>query len=55
MPVVDWVVDDEAAGAEVVVASVVVWVDVVAVVVAIRGSARGVTVIGEVKGMRRIA
>jgi len=48
------VVDDGAVGAEAEVASVVVWVDVVAVVAAIRGKERGVTSSGEAKGVRRI-
>jgi len=48
------VVDDEAAGAEVAVTSAAVWTDVVAVVVAIRGSELGVTVSGEANGVRRI-
>ena len=51
-----WVVEDvEAAGAEVVVTSAAVWVDVVAVVVAMRGSERGATTSGEASGVRRIA
>jgi len=42
-----WVVeDDEAAGAEVVVTSATVWVDMVAVVVAIKGNERGAIVTG---------
>src|SRR5712671_6903858 len=49
------VVVDEAAGAEVGAVSVVVWTDVVAVVVAIRGNERGTTVRGEANGVRRIA
>ena len=49
------VVDDEAAGAEVEVTSAAVWTDVVAVVVAIRGSELGVLTIGEVNGVSRIA
>ena len=47
--------DDEAAGAEVVVTSAAVWVDVVAVVVAMRGNGRGATTSGEASGVRRIA
>jgi len=38
----------------VAVDSVVVWADVVAVVVAIRGNTHEVTVIGEANGVRRI-
>jgi len=53
--VIDWAVVDEAAGAEVVVASVVVWTDVVAVVVAIRGNTRGIVAIGDANGVRQIA
>ena len=48
------VVDDEAAGAEVEVTSAAVWTDVVAVVVAIRGNERGVTVSRDANGVRRI-
>ena len=48
-------VDDGAVGVGVEVVSAAVWVDVVAVVVAIRGNERGVTVSGEAKGVRRIA
>jgi len=50
-----WVVEDVVAGAEVVVVSAAVWVDVVATVVAIRGRERGVMEIGEVNGVRWIA
>jgi len=55
VPAGGWVVDDGAVGAEVEVVSAAVWVDVVAVVVAIRGKERGVTVSGEARGVRRIA
>ena len=51
-----WVVEDWAVGADGVVVRVADWVDVVAVVVAaIRGNAGAAIVIGEVKGVRRIA
>ena len=48
-------VNDGAVGVGVEVVSAAVWVDVVAVVVAIRGNERWVTVSGEAKGVRRIA
>jgi len=49
------VVEDEAAGAEVEVTAAAVWVDVVAVVVAISGSEWEVTTSGEASGVRQIA
>jgi len=48
-------VDDEAAGADVVVTSAAVWVDVEVAAVVIRGNARGTTTSGEANGVRRIA
>jgi len=55
VPAGGWVVDDGAVGAGVEVVSAAVWVDVVAVVVAIRGKERGVMVSREARGVRRIA